>query len=106
MFICRTDEFTPLSVPTPVAQVSPEERQYLQLTALSQLGGAFFDGQFTPCETPSVVINQAGNTDTVGTHWLMPVSARNSYQHFYNFAINDSAYCISSAKQLPRQTRL
>ena len=102
----RLNEFTPLSAPTPVTQVSPEERQYLQLTALSQLGGAFFDGQFIPCETPSVVINQAGNTDTVGTHWLMPVSARNSYEHFYNFAINDSAYCVSSGKRLPQQTRL
>ena len=78
-----------------------------------------YGDQIVSMDAPPVVINQAGSTNTVGTHWLMPVNARDCYEHFYDNTLNDRAYCVSSssssssssslttsAKPIPKQTRL
>lgn len=118
------DDFNTPTPSTAVNQISPEERQYLQLTSLAQLGGAMYGDEIVSMDAPPVVINQAGSTNTVGTHWLMPVNARDCYEHFYDNTLNDRAYCVSSSstttstsstssttlatstKPIPQQTRL
>lgn len=88
----RMDEITALTTTASLNHITPEEKHYLQLMALAQLGGVLDGQEFIPCETPSMVINQAGSTEMTGTNWLLPVSARDCYQHFFNDAIDVSSY--------------
>lgn len=104
--MCRMDEITALTTTASLNHITPEEKHYLQLTALAQLGGVLEDHEFVRCETPSVVINQSGSTDLTGINWLLPVSARDCYEHFYNDTINVSTYAAPSHSYLPERIRL
>lgn len=103
------DEITPVM---PINRITPEEKHYLQLTALAQLGGVLNDSTFIPCPSPAVVINQSGTTEATGTNWLLPVAEKDCYSHFYNDAINVNAYEANTESRklseavLPQRTRL
>ena len=99
------DEMTALTTTT-VTHISPEENHYIQLLALAQMGGRLTREGFVPCETPTLVINQAGATETTGVNWLLPVSAKDSYQFFYDNRVNDHSYLVTPRESLPRRTRL
>lgn len=104
-FMSSMDEITALTTTPAVNPVTAEERHYLQLLALAQLGGVLRDGQRVSCEVPAVVINQSGSTETTGRNWLLPVAARDSYEHFYQDAISTECYALS-APSLPARRRL
>ena len=99
------DEMAALTTTT-VTHISPEENHYIQLLALAQMGGRLTREGFVPCETPTLVINQAGATETTGVNWLLPVSAKDSYQFFYDTRVNDHSYLVTPRESLPRRTRL
>ena len=100
------DEITALTSASSLSHVTPEEKQYLQLLALAQLGGVFDGEQFVRCATPAVVINQAGSTETTGANWLLPVAARDSYAQFACSRLDVSTYALEKTSRLPRRTRL
>ena len=104
--INRMDEITALTTSSSLSHVTPEEKQYLQLLALAQLGGVFDGRSFVRCATPALVINQAGSTETTGANWLLPVEARDSYAQFACDSIDVATYSLEETSQLPRRTRL
>ena len=83
-----------------------EEKHYIQLLALAQMGGRLAAGRFLRCEAPAVVINQAGATETTGVNWLLPVAAKDSYQSFFSARVNDQSYCVAPREALPQRVRL
>mgnify|MGYP001527847706 CR=1 FL=1 len=104
--INRMDEITALTTSSSLSHVTPEEKQYLQLLALAQLGGVFDGRSFVRCATPALVINQAGSTETTGANWLLPVEARDSYAQFACDSIDVATYSLEETSKLPRRTRL
>lgn len=110
-WICRErvtrsiDEVAALTTTT-VTHISPEEKHYIQLLALAQMGGRLAAGRFLRCEAPAVVINQAGATETTGVNWLLPVAAKDSYQSFFSARVNDQSYCVAPREALPQRVRL
>lgn len=99
------DEVAALTTTT-VTHISPEEKHYIQLLALAQMGGRLAAGRFLRCEAPAVVINQAGATETTGVNWLLPVAAKDSYQSFFSARVNDQSYCVAPREALPQRVRL
>ena len=99
------DEVAALTTTT-VTHISQEEKQYIQLLALAQMGGRLTADGFLRCDTPAVVINQAGATETTGVNWLLPVAAKDSYQSFFSPRVNDQSYCVSPRGPLPHRVRL
>jgi hypothetical protein len=83
-------------------QMTQEERHYLQLLAVSQLGGVITAGKFTPTESPAVLVNQAGSSEISGNNWLLPVSCPSSYGHYFDVRMNDQSFRTSSAPNLVR----
>ena len=47
------DEITALTTTASLNHITPEEKHYLQLMALAQLGGVLDGHEFVRCETPS-----------------------------------------------------
>ena len=99
------DEVAALTTTT-VTHISQEEKHYIQLLALAQMGGRVAAGRFVRCEAPAVVINQAGATETTGVNWLLPVAAKDSYQSFFTPRVNDQSYCVGTREPLPQRVRL
>lgn len=82
-------------------RLSPDELQYLQLLAAVQQ-----DTREEPSYlTPALVVNRAGATETSGTNWLLPVAAKDSYEHFFASSLNTHSFLAFPAAQ-PAQTRL
>ena len=94
------DELASLSS-TAQPRLSPDELQYLQLlSALQQ------DPREEPSyETPALIVNRAGATETSGTNWLLPVAAKDNYEHFYTSTLNTHSFLAFPTSQ-PLQTRL
>lgn len=103
---CSADETSSLSSSMNVTRMTAEEKQYLQLLAMSQLGGVIRDNQVEICRPPAVLVNQSGSTETMGRNWLLPVAARDSYDHFFDTSLNVHSYQISSPSKLPSRIRL
>ena len=103
---CSADETSSLSSSMNVTRMTAEEKQYLQLLAMSQLGGVIRDNQVETCRPPAVLVNQSGSTETMGRNWLLPVAARDSYDHFFDTSLNVHSYQISSPSKLPSRIRL
>ena len=103
---CSMDDNASLSSSLSVTRMTAEEKQYLQLLAMSQLGGVIREDQVETCRPPAVLINQAGSTETTGTNWLLPVAARDSYEHFFDTSLNVHSYQVSSPSKLPSRIRL
>ena len=94
------DELASLSTASQ-PRLTPDELQYLQLLAASQQ-----DTYEEPSyETPALIVNRAGSTETSGTNWLLPVAAKDNYEHFFTSTLNTHSFLAFSASQ-PLQTRL
>ena len=94
------DELASLSAASQ-PRLTPDELQYLQLLAASQQ-----DTREEPSyETPALIVNRAGSTETSGTNWLLPVAAKDNYEHFFTSTLNTHSFLAFSASQ-PLQTRL
>ena len=104
--INRMDEITALTTSSSLSHVTPEEKQYLQLLALAQLGGVFDGRSFVRCATPALVINQAGMCIRDSANWLLPVEARDNYAQFACDSIDVATYSLEETSKLPRRTRL
>lgn len=102
----RVDDLTALTTPASVSRMTSEEKQYLQLLALSQMGGVFSSGEFTPCQIPALLINQSGSTETTGINWLQPVAAKDHYDHFFDTTTSTESYRVGSSSSLPTRIRL
>ena len=106
--ISSVDDITALTTPTVNSRMTAEEKQYLQLLALSQLGGVYKEGEYQPCSIPAVLINQSGSTElSSNNNWLKPVAAKDSYEQFYNTSVSIQSFAVSSSTvSLPTQIRL
>ena len=51
--ISSVDDITALTTPTVNSRMTAEEKQYLQLRAMSQLGGVYKEGEYQPCSIPA-----------------------------------------------------
>ena len=100
------DDLLALSSPAAISRMTVEEKQYLQLLSLSQLGGTYQHTQFTPCRAPAVVINRSGSTDTAGTNWLMPTDAKDHYEFFFNTTPSTDSFMTSETPEFPTRVRL
>ena len=106
--ISSVDDITSLTTPTVNSRMTAEEKQYLQLLALSQLGGIYKEGEYQPCSIPALLINQSGSTELCSSNnWLKPVAAKDSYEQFYNTSVSIQSFAVSSSPvSLPTQIRL
>ena len=106
--ISSVDDITALTTPTVNSRMTAEEKQYLQLLAMSQLGGIYKEGEYQPCSIPAVLINQSGSTElSSNNNWLKPVAAKDSYTQFYNTSVSIQSFAVSSSTvSLPTQIRL
>lgn len=82
-------------------RLTPDELHYLQLLAAVQQ-----DTHEAPSyETPALVVNRAGSTETSGTNWLLPVAAKDNYEHFFTSTLNTHSFLAFPSSD-PLQTRL